>query len=54
MFKPGKQCQFELMAVRQEDGTIAVYAHSTHNHPFMSKGTSNFCEHLKVYFIKKL
>jgi hypothetical protein len=44
-YKPGKQCDFELLAVRQESDTIHVYAHSEHNHPFMPEGTSNFCEH---------
>jgi hypothetical protein len=38
----GKQCDFELMALRQnkeeKTSTIHVYAHSEHNHPLMSEG----------------
>jgi hypothetical protein len=28
-----EECKFELMALRQENGTIDVYAHGEHNHP---------------------
>jgi hypothetical protein len=45
-FKPGKQCDFELLALRQESGTIHVYAYSKHNHPIMPEGTGYFCEYL--------
>jgi hypothetical protein len=51
-YKPGKQCDFELMAQRQKNGTINVYAHSEHNHPFMPESTGYFCEHLILYFKK--
>jgi hypothetical protein len=34
-YKPGKQCDFELLAMRSESGTIDVYAHSEHSHPIM-------------------
>jgi hypothetical protein len=39
-YKPGKQCDFELMAVREqpESDTINVYAHSKHNHQQMPEG----------------
>jgi hypothetical protein len=48
-YKPGKPCDFELLALRQENGTINVYAHSKHNHPLMPEGMGYFCE-LIFYF----
>jgi hypothetical protein len=37
-----KTCDFELMAVRPgpdlKSGIIHIYAHSEHNHPFLSAG----------------
>jgi hypothetical protein len=54
IFKPGIQCQFELLAVRQENGTIDVYAHSKHNHPIMPEGTSYSCQYFDILILKKL